>query len=79
MKKYILSGAEEKNVILIRIKPTTDPTKKVENIKGSNFLLDLVFLADQNKRNVLECQHNADQINILMDHFGEQKFFIIYS
>jgi len=65
-----LTGLAMTNVILLRIKPTLNPSERVPKTKGC--LLDLVFLCDLRNKNLHDCEHNDEQCQMFMDHFLSQ-------
>jgi len=68
LKSANLADVEPGKIILLRIKPTRNLEEKVEKEKG--YLLDLVFLCDQNNKNIHDCPHNDDQCQKFLDHFS---------
>ena len=63
----IITGSESSSVILLRIVPTRDPNKKVEKQQSDNFILDLPFLMDQDRK-LYDCSHNTKQCELLMEY-----------
>jgi len=61
MKAAKLSDSEALEVILLRIVPSlTHNSLKVKEMKGENYKLDLVFLAEQSARKLHECEENME-------------------
>ena len=61
-------GSEASKVVLLRIIPTREPNKKVEKIKSGSYELDLIFLVEQNAKNVHDCPHNTEQCQELLEY-----------
>merc|ERR1711892_401793 len=59
-----LTSSESANVILLRIKPTRNPSQKV--VKTKDHQLDLVFLSGQDNKTLHECEHNTEQCQLFM-------------
>merc|ERR1719186_2087725 len=60
MEAAKLTSSESSSVILLRIVPTRDPNQKVEKQQSENFILDLPFLMDQDRK-LFDCSHNTEQ------------------
>jgi len=66
-----LTSSESANVILLRIKPTRNPSQKV--VKTKDHQLDLVFLSGQDNKTLHECEHNTEQCQLFMEYLLSQQ------
>jgi len=68
MKAAKLSDSEASDVILLRIVPSLTHNIKVKEMKGENYKLDLVFLAEQSARKLHECEKNDEACEELFEY-----------
>lgn len=71
VKAANLTSEESANFVILRIVPSKDPRKKVEKFKKEVVLLDLIFLADQKATTLLDCNHNKEQMEEMVNYMLE--------
>jgi len=68
MKAAKLTDSEASDVILLRIVPSLTHNIKVKEMKGENYKLDLVFLAEQSAKKLHECEKNVEACEELFEY-----------